>query len=547
MKNQLFGSKPLLFFVLLFTLFFNFRAQAHYYNNLITPIKAVEKLDIVRDFGADPTGNLNSHQAFESAAAYINHRHGFVDLSIPAGIYKVGKQTRNGKEKEIEYGFKGFDVFALDSCSDVSIHGFSKDKTIIKIIDGLKYGSFDLDGKRPKNPEEYNWYAHRNEKGFNLNNYYLHRADIGHFFRFNNCKNISLHDLELNGNANKYDLGGSWSDKGRQIDADGIMIVRSEKLQFTNLTINEMGRDGLIIIDPDTKDTANLKTNNIIFKNIEISHSGRNGISWCGGNNLEFTNCNISFTGYGSVKSAPLAGIDIEPEGSVCKNGKFINCKFINNFNSGLISDRGETVVKDCYNMNFINCKFSQSAENGYVTFLSGHANSFQFNNCQFYGLSLNAVVAQSEIEAAKYNSCIFQDCYNGAKAWNSINNYLIQCLGTHTVIDNCVFNHYNIAAIAIRGNDKLKCNEVDESSKTIIKNSTFNSYLTICSNTNCPPNGSGYAWRTRFFNNKFNFIGVQYLIDMSPGCTGTGNTDLGNGFNKLQWPQGFVAPKCTF
>lgn len=505
----------------------------------------IKFLDIVKDFGADPTGKKSSHEAFETAATFINDRHGLVDLFIPEGIYKVGKQLKKVKDKGNIIGYMGYDAFALEGCSNVTIRGISKEKTQIKLIDGMKYGSFDADGKKPIKSDDYNWYAHRSENGFEITKYFQNMATIGHIFKISNCTNISLKDFEINGNSGKCELGGNWSDNGRQIDADGIMILRSGKLSITNININEMGRDGILILDPDTKDTVNLKTRDIVFKNINIKYSGRNGISWCGGNNIEFNDCTVSFTGHGQIKSAPMAGIDIEPEASICKNGRFTNCNFVNNFNMGLASDRGEGAVKDSYNMLFTGCKFVQSSEDGYVTFLRGNANAFVFKECEFYGLSLNAVTAQSDNEATKYQNCKFQDCYNGAKTWNDINSYLFSSNGTRTVIDNCTFNSYFIAAFAIRGQNGKKCNEVDEASKTYIKNSTFNSYVPACTGGNCLQNGTGYAWLTRVLNNKFNYDSFPYIIDLNPGCAGSGITDEGKGFIQQHWPAGFKLPKC--
>jgi len=192
------------------------------------------------------------------------------------------------------------------------------------------------------------------------------------------------------------------------------------------------------------------------------------------------------------IKSAPLAGIDIEPEGSICKNGKFTNCNFINNGNMALLSDRGTSVVKDSYNMLFSSCKFVQSSNEGYVTYLTGKANAYVFTKCEFYGLTLNSVIARSDSESTIYQNCLFQDCYNGAKTFSDINSFLLLSLSTRTVVDNCIFNSYFIASFAIRGENGKKCDEVDEASKTVIKNSTFNSYLQPCTGNNCPGNFSG-------------------------------------------------------
>ena len=504
----------------------------------------IEKINIVNRFGADPTGKKSSHDAFEAAANYINKRHGYVDLYIPRGIYRTGRQIRMKAEGESIFGFKGSNIFSLLNCSNVLIHGDGSNKTKIVLTDGLRYGSFKANGEPPANPNDNNWYAKRNDKDFKMKEYYPYRADIGCVIKLSQCSNITINDIGIDGNSGKYILGGDWSDSGKQIDADAFMIEKSSNLRLSAIAIKAMGRDGILIIAPGDTDPLRLTNHDITFDKVDITGCGRNGISWCSGSDFNFINCSVSYTGFGAVKSAPASAIDIEPELSICRNGNFVNCIFNNNYNSGLICDRGNNPIPDAYAMKFTNCSFIQDSSGVYANFLRGKANSFLFTKCRFHGASLDAVNAESSSGGTTYRNCFFTDCYNGVGAWKDINSFLLQAMGSHLLIDSCVFTHYNIGALAIRGEGK-KCTETEEGRKTVIKNSSFNSYLFKCSKAPCPPVGSGYAWLTKFLNNTFNFGDIPYQIDPAPGCSGTGNSDLGYGLVMKKYPPQFKMPVC--
>ncbi len=62
-------------------------------NTVHTDISSVLTLNIKTDFCATGAGVTNDQAAFEAASAFIKKRSGYAKLVIPAGTYRVGRQT----------------------------------------------------------------------------------------------------------------------------------------------------------------------------------------------------------------------------------------------------------------------------------------------------------------------------------------------------------------------------------------------------------------------------------------------------------------------
>jgi hypothetical protein len=81
-------------------------------------------------------------------------------------------------------------------------------------------------------------------------------------------------------------------------------------------------------------------------------------LSWTGGNGLTAIDCQFNHTGRGALSSSPAAGIDIEAEDGVVRNGLFINCEVINNVGPGMGADSGDSA-----DITFQRCTFIGSTK----------------------------------------------------------------------------------------------------------------------------------------------------------------------------------------
>ena len=105
----------------------------------------------------------------------------------------------------------------------------------IKINDGLAYGSFDMDTGAPIDPGP----SHTDSRT---------KAEIGNMLWIRNCNRVEIHDVILDGNIDNAVLGGQWGDEGRQLDAGGIWLHANGKATVTNVTSNNHGLDGFVVM-----------------------------------------------------------------------------------------------------------------------------------------------------------------------------------------------------------------------------------------------------------------------------------------------------------
>lgn len=294
---------------------------------------------------------------FDIKASNANNSAGFIKLSqwlkgksditinFPKGVYIIGQQ-----KSSVDRVVENTDNFlSIENCTRITIKGKGAK---IKYAPNLLYGAFEVGSKKKL--------THNTAFAVNKNAAYL-----GNCINILNSNQVTISDLELDGNNEQTIIGGRYGDVGIQLWHRGIIILNSYDIQINKVYIHHFCLDGLEIKNDMVK--TGISKYQVNVSNVKCFYNGRDGISWTGGNGLYVANSEFSNTGKAKICSAPGAGMDIEPEVGPCQNGLFINCKFENNCGPAFVSDFHKIHTKDIY-----------------------------FNNCTFYGTTQCAVWANN-------------------------------------------------------------------------------------------------------------------------------------------------------
>ncbi|HUC83266.1 MAG TPA: right-handed parallel beta-helix repeat-containing protein [Flavisolibacter sp.] len=289
---------------------------------------ASEKIN-ARDFGFLPSANAATNtKALQRISTYINEKKGDVVLIINKGAYTVGAETFAGAEGK-GYSYRGESLLKIEGCTKpVVIEG---NGATIKLASGLHFGSFNNRTGAAHNAPAGGFYD------------YNYVAYPGNMIDVSNNASIVVRNLTLDGNLQQQKLGGYWGDTGIQLPADGIFGKDNGELIVENVTSRYFLRDGIHIGNTTPNEKAAVKR--IFLLNSTFDGNTRQGFSWIGGNHLVATNCKFINTGKTvnaqtkkPVISAPSAGVDMEAELGLIRNGVFTNCTIDNNGGAGFLS-----------------------------------------------------------------------------------------------------------------------------------------------------------------------------------------------------------------
>lgn len=371
----------------------------------------------VKDFGAVGDGITNDTDAFYAAATAINAAGGG-KLVIPPGTYIVGKQTFAGA-MGLGYSYLGQSILEFISCTKSLI--IEGNGATLKIADGLKFGSFDPVTGAIYNPPGL---------PFTNGNY---RASIGYVLSAVFCKEVTVRDLEIDGNIQNVSLGGYFGDTGYQIAAYGLYFDGNQQVLVENVYTHHNALDGVLVKYASLNDTSPAYPHTFI--NVVSEYNARQGLSWVGGTQLTAINCKFNNTGQSTFYSSPGAGVDIEAESSVCRNGMFINCEFSNNTGAAMVADAGNSADVD-----FLRCKFV--GQNNWAIWPKKPR--FSFIDCLIVGSYVNSYTSSNPGDATKYQRCLFTDqsdyaatLYNIGSLGNNLSNSNVQ---TNVLYDTCTF-----------------------------------------------------------------------------------------------------------
>jgi hypothetical protein len=413
-------------------------------------------IDITK-FGADKSGSTNCFQSFKDCATYINNlpANDTKTLVLPFGKYKLGIPNGHNQNDPISFlffiGLKNFTIKGNNSK--------------IFFEDNLMFGSFEKNGNN-----------RRATAGISTNPLYAH--NIGTMLNFQNCENIKIESLILNGNCQNYKLGGQWGDNGIQLHSFGFKFYGCENTTLTNCDASYFGCDGMLL------GRSKIDCNKFKINNSKFEYNCRQGLSITGCKNLIIDKSKFNYTGF-YYKSNPSSGIDIESESEgEIKNIIIKNCELKKNKGMAFITyntNNNANYSNKISNISFENCTLETGGE---FVLEAGHK-KISFIKCKIYGTILNGCQTNIEEDGNKFISCLLSD--NNSDAIYLFNHSLFYnySIAGKVTFENCIFDisSKNSNAINFMQNDIFTTTQkktIDTSYNITLKNCSFN-----CSNSN--------------------------------------------------------------
>jgi hypothetical protein len=365
-------------------------------------------------------GEHDDTAAFAAAAAAINAAGSGVLALDDNRTYRVGGQYHVPGQYPYYKTSPVFHINNIPPYKDnfwVAVQGCGSH---VKVNDGLRIGSFD-----PSTGEAY----YPASLPFSDDNYH---AQPGYMFLFQHCDSVRVRNLDIDGNNTQLIIGGQFGDTGYQCGADGLSFFYVEKIRIDNVNSSYHGRDGMYIrydnYEPEDPEQ------DILIQNSTFEFNARQGLSWVGGAGLVAKDCKFNHTGRSALCSSPAAGVDIEASDAVIRNGKFINCDFVNNVGCGMVADNHGSA-----NVTFDNCLFWGTTNHS----IWPNEPGFVFNNCTIFGHVVHAYGSEDPAEATQFYDCDFEDytgTYEGYGPYGSCtsSNKLIEVHGENVRFEDC-------------------------------------------------------------------------------------------------------------
>jgi hypothetical protein len=334
-------------------------------------------------FGAKGDGITNDSLAFSMLGKAVTAAGGGV-VSLRRKTYLVGLQVQ-GIDPQNLYYFSPAKLLVFEGCPrPVVVQG---NGAKLKCADGLKYGTFDMQGRPARHTAPY--------IGPGI------ASPYEYMIRASNCSGgIEIADLELDGNLANLVLGGSYGDSGRQIPAGGIILLDNSGPELIrNVYSHHHALDGLVI---NGVDAALPRLPQRLIEHFRSEYNGRQGVSIVGGRGYALRNCAFNHTGRAGIGSGPGAGVDIEAEGGKKnRDFSFADCEFVNNLGCGLVADVG-----DSEGATFTRCSFV-----GTTAWAAWPLKpDFRFTDCRFVGSVCNAYGDTNPERAVHFINCTFLD-----------------------------------------------------------------------------------------------------------------------------------------
>lgn len=341
------------------------------------------KINLKTDCGAKGDGRSNDTVAFQKAARFIQEKGGGT-LIIPKAVYIVGEQKH--VEGQTPY-YQPQSIFQVKNVNYLRIEG---NGATLRFTPGLHYGAFD-----PKTGQTYDKMPDYDPQ---------YAVGIGVMFDISHSHHVTVRHLDLDGNSSTYTLGGGWGDTGRQLPAEGLLFYGDTDVQVSRVHSHHQGLDGIMIGWTGLKESDAPTPHTLT--DCTFDYNGRQGLSWVGGRGLTAIRCQFNHTGRVKVgetvlSSAPGAGVDIEAEDSVCRDGDFEDCEFVDNAGCGLVSGSGNGGYS-----RFLRCTFWGTTNWSVWSDRPG----LKYQGCKFYGCAVHMFGSPDPNLATSFSLCRFED-----------------------------------------------------------------------------------------------------------------------------------------
>jgi hypothetical protein len=362
----------------------------------------------LHSLGAKGDGRTNDSAAFREAAKQIEKAGGGT-LVIPKGTYLVGEQTHEpGKYPYYKYQ----PIFSVAKVDGLTIEG---NDAVIRMAPGLRYGSFDKESGKEFIPKPGGFVD------------YDYNVGAGNILQIRESRNITIRNLELDGNNSKLILGGYWGDTGRQCAGSGVWLYNNSNVVLENISSHHHGLDGVCLGYTGLKESDPATPHRL--ENVQCEYNGRQGLSWVGGRGITAIRCKFNHTHRSSVSSAPGAGLDIEAEESVCRDGRFVECEFIDNGGCGVVADSGDGGYT-----RFERCKMWGTT--GWSIWITKPGVSFE--SCEIHGSVVHGFGSSDPTLATRYTNCRFEDIEYPERGVYRSAALIESCGGDNILFDDC-------------------------------------------------------------------------------------------------------------
>lgn len=155
-----------------------------------------------------------------------------------------------------------------------------------------------------------------------------------------------------------------------------IGIIGCKNVTIEDLILTKGWGDGLYI---DNGLNSNFITNNVLIKNVKALNNSRNGLSIIGGENIEVSGGEYSY----SDRTAPMCGIDVEPN---AENSRYKTCKSISIHDAVLKNNKTGAILCVGINPNMdVYVHDCKAINSGYHANNRNSKNNFVFENIELY------------------------------------------------------------------------------------------------------------------------------------------------------------------
>lgn len=391
----------------------------------------------VMNFGATGDGVTNDYPAFKAVSAYVKNTNlkGYtIHLPTPDDCYVASGQT-----------FEAGKGFTCNAILDIAF-GAMQDKSIllqsdnakIKQMSGQYFGAFNKNTKEKLNTVTPVYVG--SGANYDAVKDVVTVADLQFILHFQNIKSLIINGkIDLDGNRDGMNIGGNWGDVGWQLFAYGIRIAWVKQFDIANINSHHHCCDGIYIAgwndatNPD-KPLADVKG---VARNLNSQYNSRQGMSLTGGQNISFYDCTFDNTAMPefTMRSQPMACVDIEAEINPIRNINFYKCYFGKAGSQSLVADMGNTA-----DVKFYDCQFVNSLG----TALWVNKPSFKFVDCYVNGSVEKNYNTENDSERTIYQNCIFtDDPVVNPNFTNTNSGYLFLSSEANPKLIDCTFNLY--------------------------------------------------------------------------------------------------------